>query len=324
MSCVLPGGDGSRGGLSSTKEFPELSADHFGGDMAMTITALLVSVGVGTCRLRRGARQGAAGRDRRDGRGCRAPARGRGGGLFLDPAMPAAAWRGRRDGPRPMPRADSAWRSPARPGGGPEPGILWAYRPGSMVASRRVTRETLPPDWPVSMVLDAPARAEFLVRGPDGRPVAGARIRPRVLDRDFLCGARRPGRADRGPDGHRRPRPGRAHGVLPRGDLHRLRLGPRPGPPAIRLQPSAATRKPRTIDLMPVGRVEGRIVADDPEIARNRRLLVIDLGTNGRPAGVGARISRRPTDRGGSSIPEAPAGGLSVYGNPPAGSPWFL
>jgi hypothetical protein len=49
MSCVLPGGDGSRRALSSMKAFPDLSADHFGGDMAMTITALLVSVGVGTC-----------------------------------------------------------------------------------------------------------------------------------------------------------------------------------------------------------------------------------------------------------------------------------
>ncbi len=72
---------------------------------------------------------------------------------------------------------------PVEPDGRPEPGMLWAYRPGdrALVAAHRINRETLPPDWPVAMVLDEPARAEILVRGPDGRPVAGARIQPRAL-----------------------------------------------------------------------------------------------------------------------------------------------
>ena len=45
------------------------------------------------------------------------------------------------------------------------------------------------------------------------------------------------------------------------------------------------SRKPRTIELSPVGRVEGRIVADDPEIARSRKLTGRDLGQRrGSPA----------------------------------------
>ena len=60
---------------------------------------------------------------------------------------------------------------PGVPGGGPEPGILWAYRPGAR-SPRSITGDT-PRDWPVSMVLDEPARAEFAIRGPDGRPVTG-------------------------------------------------------------------------------------------------------------------------------------------------------
>ena len=76
------------------------------------------------------------------------------------------------------------------------------------------------------------------------------------------------------------------------------------------------SRKPRTIDLSPVGRVEGRIVADDPEIARNRKLLAV---ISGRTAGVPALgLEYLTTDpQGRFVIPQAPAGGLSVYGNPP-------
>jgi hypothetical protein len=53
-SRSLPNGDRAWGAISSTKELPDLSADHLGGDIAMTITALLVSVGVGTCAFAEG------------------------------------------------------------------------------------------------------------------------------------------------------------------------------------------------------------------------------------------------------------------------------
>ncbi len=47
-------------------------------------------------------------------------------------------------------------------------GALWAYRLGSLVASRPVTRETLPPELPITLVLEQPARSKFLIRGPYG------------------------------------------------------------------------------------------------------------------------------------------------------------
>ena len=72
----------------------------------------------------------------------------------------------------------------------------------------------------------------------------------------------------------------------------------------------------RAIDLLPVGRIEGRVVADDPEIVRNRKLTVAvwDAGL----------FDLRTDLQGRFAVPEAPVGELRVEGLPPAGSPWIL
>ena len=64
-------------------------------------------------------------------------------------------------------------------------GMLWAYRPGSLVATIPVYQGAIPPGLPLRLVTGPPAGAIFEVRNPDGQPVVGAKIEPRALERDW-------------------------------------------------------------------------------------------------------------------------------------------
>jgi hypothetical protein len=200
---------------------------------------------------------------------------------------------------------------------------LWAYRPGSLVASRPVTRETLPPDLPITLVLDPPARSKFLIRGPDGRPVAGARIQPRVLHREFL--AVPDGLAERVADQTVTDPDGRAvlSVFFPEEISTVFVTAPGLGSQQFGFNNDNGTLETRTIQLRPVGRIEGRIVSDDVEIVRSRKLEVVVWDERlGSPA---LGLSSLTTDaQGRFVIPEVPVGGLNVAGTPPASSPWFL
>ncbi len=172
-------------------------------------------------------------------------------------------------------------------------------------------------------MLDAPSRAEFVVRGPDGRPVAGARIQPRALDREFFAvpdGLAERIEAQTVTDDH-----GRA--VLAEffpDEISTIFVSaPGLGRQQFGFGLRGGSQEARTIDLMPVGRVEGRIVADDPEIARNHRLTVMIWDRRLGPPALGL-FYLRTDPQGRFVIPEVPVGGLSVSGMPTAGSPWFL
>ena len=212
---------------------------------------------------------------------------------------------------------------PGAPGGGPEPGILWAYRPGSLVAARRILRETLPPDWPVAMVLDEPARAVFLVRGPDGRPVAGARIQPRVLDREFF--AVPDGLAERIEAQTVTDDSGRAvlSAFFPEEIDTVIVAAPDLGRQQFGFSRGGDKHETKTIDLMPVGRLEGRIVAEETQLPRRPRLAVIANNAKTSPPSLGLTLLDAD-ERGRFTVPEVPVGFLRVYAQPPAGSPWFL
>ena len=71
---------------------------------------------------------------------------------------------------------------------GPWPGLigagtLWAYLPGSFVATIPVYRGSLLPRSTLRLGVGPTAGALFEVHHPDGRPVVGARVLPRLLDR---------------------------------------------------------------------------------------------------------------------------------------------
>ena len=86
-------------------------------------------------------------------------------------------------------------------------GTLWAYRPGSLVATMPVYRGALPPGLPLRLVVGPPARALFEVHDPDGKPAAGVRIEPTVLDRHNALVPDRLAALIGGRDRHRCQRP---------------------------------------------------------------------------------------------------------------------
>ena len=131
------------------------------------------------------------------------------------------------------------------------------------------------PDGLSDLVLDEPARAEFLVRGPDGRPVAGARIQPRVLDRDFFSVP--DGLAERIEAQTVTDDRGRAvlTAFFPEEISTVIVVAPGLGRQQFGFSRRGDEPETKTIDLMPVGRVEGRIVADASQFPRRRRLMVI-------------------------------------------------
>ncbi len=64
--------------------------------------------------------------------------------------------------------------------------VLWAYRPGSLATSLTIDRNALREDRPVRVTLQPGSETIFRVFGPDGEPVAGARVVPTVLYREWL------------------------------------------------------------------------------------------------------------------------------------------
>ena len=64
--------------------------------------------------------------------------------------------------------------------------VLWAHKPGSLASSTEVKRLSLTNGTPARIRLEPPSETTFRVFGPDGNPVAGARVVPTVLSRDAL------------------------------------------------------------------------------------------------------------------------------------------
>lgn len=58
---------------------------------------------------------------------------------------------------------------------------IWAYRPGSLLASERIPNHGPTESFEARLALGLPARTVFDIRNPDGLPIAGAKIYPRVL-----------------------------------------------------------------------------------------------------------------------------------------------
>lgn len=206
-----------------------------------------------------------------------------------------------------------------------EPGRLWAYRRGNLVASRPITVDIPARAQPLELVLDPPARAVFVVRGPNGQPVAGARIQPRVLQRDFSSvpdGLAEEIEAQAVTDAS-----GRAAitAFFPEEIAAAIVAAPGLGRQQFSFRSGALSvgQGPKLIDLSPVGRVEGRIVAEAGQspLARHLQIYVHDR-SDSPPAR--AILSVDVDANGRFALDEVPAGQLGVFGEAPAGSPWFL
>lgn len=217
-----------------------------------------------------------------------------------------------------------------------KPGVIWAYQPGKLLASYRVQPETAYPNLPLRLVIAPPVQSTFEIRDPEGKPVAGARIKPRVIHRDYWSIPSVPdGLADLIEAETVTDANGRAvmTSLLPEelGTIFVTAKGfgsQQFGVENKRHKPDPSFRATgkgeiprRIITLLPVGRVTGRLVGE-PAAIRGRTVLV---GTNDHehPSPYPGLVYAKTDDEGRFSVAEVSAGNLGVYivdRNP--ASPW--
>ncbi len=179
---------------------------------------------------------------------------------------------------------------PADPGrAGPKAGAIWAYRPGRLVASYVVNRGTVHDDVPVRLVLGLPASTIVEVRDPAGKPVEGATIMPRVLQRGFLSV---PGSlGERFAEGASTDARGLAKvtSFLP-DEVNTILVTARGfGTQQFGFgHGQGADPGKKVVNLMPVGRVEGQLVGE-PGTIRGLALTVVSWNTRSNPPPPPAR-----------------------------------
>jgi hypothetical protein len=203
------------------------------------------------------------------------------------------------------------------------PLALWAHRPGREVAAMGLSRSKLPAGDSIVLKLGAPTALAFRVLGPDGAPEAGARVTPAMLR---IEGGLPPSSAFPPPDelaerlGAETDREGRGRlaDLTPAAVLAvrvaAPRFGHQGGPFA------ADDRGVPTLTLAPVGRLAGRVVADDPETARG---LTVHARTipDGPAAPRSLGEAAATTDAAGRfEVPALAAGRLVLGVLPRAGS----
>ncbi len=198
--------------------------------------------------------------------------------------------------------------------------IVWAWAPGRLVASRR-----LPPGWPpdgepLHLTLGRPAGFTLRVLDADGRSIPpGARVSPAVI-RGLPVP---PGLGDRlaietGPDGR-----AEITWATP-GDLEAVRIASETfGRQVVRVPGMQPGEPAPTIRLAAVGRVAGRIKAEEPRAARG---LVVRMRTTAEGSDEALELGGEATvttdDQGGFQVPAIAAGPLVLAIDFPAELPF--
>ncbi len=214
---------------------------------------------------------------------------------------------------------------PTRPGFGPAPhsDALWAYRPGRLLASLVLYRDSVSPDVPVKLVLGPGAATPFEVRDPAGKPVAGARIEPRVTHRSYL--AVPDGLSDRIAAGTVTDASGRASlsALMPDEVSSVIVAAPGYGTQQFGFGQNPALAGVKVLDLLPVGRLEGRFVGEPGAIRRRALSVVSDSKVRPMPPAAGL-YAVTTDDEGRFVVPEIIAGTVSVrLADVDAASPWY-
>ncbi len=201
-------------------------------------------------------------------------------------------------------------------------GVLWAFRPGSLVASMPVYRGALPEGLPQRLVVGPPARARFEVRCPDGTPAVGARIEPRVLNRnnssvpdglaaligaDTLTSAR--GRA--------------VMNAFFLEEIETIRVTfEKFGQQDFSFGSEELTSDTRVVTLQPVGRLKGRLVGE-PDAIRRRSLNVSGFSRPGDPVQRSFIQEITTDDDGRFDIPAIAVGRHGIQTVPRFDLPWY-
>jgi len=177
--------------------------------------------------------------------------------------------------------------------------ILWAAKPGFRLSATWLPKALPGPDEPLRIVLGPPGKVQVRVEGPDGRPVAGAVVRPeRLTNQDALI----PGEiaekasATTGQDGVA------VLDVVSPKELAYVDVRTREyGAQGWRITTPADS--PVAVPLRPVSTWKGRLTAKDPahvkgwKVRARTRLSGIDVAPHAvRPCG-GRHRRRRPIQR---------------------------
>jgi hypothetical protein len=198
------------------------------------------------------------------------------------------------------------------------PLFLWAFGPERSVAVRPIPDDWPPEGEPVRLTLAPSDSVRFRVLDPDERPVTGVRLMPariRGVDVPVDVGVRFQVETDA--DGR---------GTLAAGaadELEVIRLISAP----FGVQHLRATRPDaevvRTLRLLPVGRLIGRIVAGDLEAVRGLTVRVLtDPDRSADLAEIGGWASVVTDDQGRFTVPALAAGTLAVSVDPRWDLPW--
>jgi len=196
--------------------------------------------------------------------------------------------------------------------------VVWALAPGHGVAATAAYRAVAGADQAEIVVRLGPTTdTAFTVLAPDGRPVAGAKVEPYHLkapsgNHHFPPEGMRPSIGGITDDRGRVRLPS-----LARKDVTKVAVeAPGFGRQLLRLDGLGDEPAERTVRLRPVGRVEGRIVADRPELARG---VVLHLSTEEelRAGGWAAEGEARVvTDEAGRfAVPALASGMMRVEGS---------
>ena len=211
---------------------------------------------------------------------------------------------------------------------GPWPGLigagtLWAYRPGSFVATIPVYRGALRPGSALRIGVGPTAGALFEVHHPDGRPVVGAKVSPRLLDRHI---AEVP---DRLADliGFETLTDSRGRAVVAAFSQEEIR--------SIEVQAEGYGRQvfmfghgeinpdPKVVRLRPVGRLKGRLVGD-PAVIRRCPLSVCGFSPSEDPVRYSYSEDIVTDDEGRFEIPAIAVGPHGVKTPGRCDSPWYV
>jgi hypothetical protein len=196
--------------------------------------------------------------------------------------------------------------------------ILWAISGDLVVGISPVDQCALDGE-PVRISLGSPGGADFVVAGPDGRPIAGARVIPRTVARE---GARIPevvaelAAATTDHEGRvefDEFRPEELLSVVVEAPGYGVQLR------EFRTPDGLADVRTKAMTLQACGRVVGRVVAEDPKTVAGLTIRVESAGTQG---GVSAGSAEVSTDRAGHfEVPAIAAGALTIRVRTREGSP---
>ncbi len=197
--------------------------------------------------------------------------------------------------------------------------ILWVVKPGFRLGSVRFPGPPPKAGEPVRVVLGPPGKGEVRVEGPDGEPVAGARIRLEWFGRGGLHVPESVEdliEATTDTDG-RAVIDAAGNDEVAYVDVHAKGFGiqGRPFYPV--------TSKPKHVRLRPVGSLEGRLQADDPALVKGWRVLAYTrVGDPWSRDPVTTGFDRGTTDAEGRfSFPAIAHGNLQLELKPPGDLP---